>query len=344
MKPPIACVPAPDCPACGSTGDPLYSNLSDRLFGIEGTYAMSHCTNTSCGCIWLNPTPRTEDLAKLYKEYTTHQKPQTSSSRRRTLIERVRESIRAEALGYPTTEQDFVSKIFFQLSKLHPTWHDAQLANLFYVPYIKDGLLLDVGCGNGSSMLTMSSQGWNVTGIDFDETAIAAAQSCGLNAAVSDLFSARFPDNHFDAIMMNHVIEHVPNPLEYLKECYRILKPGGTLTALTPNAASRGHQLYKQDWRGLETPRHLQVFTPRALALLAARAGFSESTGFTSTQGILQIFYESKLCALNGTFDVYYSATTLPFYKPRYFIAGLKHRFFPNLSEVAVLRAVKPRK
>ena len=52
---------------------------------------------------------------------------------------------------------------------------------------------------------------------------------------------------------------------------------------ITPNARSLGHELFGASWRGLEPPRHLQVFTPRALARLARSAGFSrvdvETTG-----------------------------------------------------------------
>lgn len=87
--------------------------------------------------------------------------------------------------------------------------------------------------------------------------------------------------------MMSHVIEHVPSPVELLAECRRILKKGGVLVALTPNADSATHKHYGQNWRGLETPRHLQIFTRNSLANIAGSAGFAHVETFTTMNGFV---------------------------------------------------------
>ncbi len=120
----------------------------------------------------------------------------------------------------------------------------------------------------------MRDLGWRVQGVDFDPDAAALARGKGLNVVVGTIESQGYTADSFDAVTLNHVIEHVPNPLGLLRECHRILKPGGRLFLATPNSRSLGHRIFKQSWRGLEPPRHLQVFTPSALRRLLLEVGF----------------------------------------------------------------------
>jgi hypothetical protein len=59
-----------------------------------------------------------------------------------------------------------------------------------------------------------------------------------------------------------------------LRTCGEILRDDGVLWIATPNLASTGHARYRRDWRGLEPPRHLVLFTPSALVHALERAGF----------------------------------------------------------------------
>ncbi len=337
----VNCHTQDKCPACHTTGINLYNDLQDDLFGAPGKYKMSKCSNPHCNSIWLNPSPDSASLHLLYDSYSTHRKPTVTQNKERSLKVLLKKAVLNHELKYKTNGNNSINKLMNIISYIHPSWRDALLANAFYIPYIENGKLLDLGCGNGSSMLVMQNLGWTVEGVDFDEKAVSCAIEAGLNASIGDLFDKKYADNSFDAVMMNHVIEHLPNPDSYLKECLRILKPGGFLTALTPNADSLGHKLYKSSWRGLEIPRHLQIFTPRSLSLLANRVGFTKAEGFSSTQGIIQILDESKIRHQTGKFDVYFSSASAPYYRTRIILAGFRHKIFPNLSEVAVLRCQK---
>ncbi len=73
---------------------------------------------------------------------------------------------------------------------------------------------------------------------------------------------------------MIHVIEHLFDPIGTLKICRRLLKPGGRLLVVTPNAASLGHAAFKAAWRGLEVPRHLFLFSRESLEICLEQAGF----------------------------------------------------------------------
>jgi 2-polyprenyl-3-methyl-5-hydroxy-6-metoxy-1,4-benzoquinol methylase len=135
------------------------------------------------------------------------------------------------------------------------------------------GRLLDVGCGDGEFLNRMRNEGWSVDGVDFDRQAIENAnRKYGMKLQCGSITTPGFAEASFDAITLYHVIEHVPDPLEVFFECHRLLKPGGCLVMATPNAESLGHRTFGNCWRGLEPPRHLQLFSPRTLAECARRA------------------------------------------------------------------------
>jgi SAM-dependent methyltransferase len=145
---------------------------------------------------------------------------------------------------------------------------------LKYLPLEKRGRLLDVGCGRGALLATMQSFGWRAEGIDLDPIVVAAARSKGLEVRAGSLLEQKLPDASFDAVVMGHRIEQVQHPLALLQEARRILKPGSRLVIATPNAACLGHRILREEWQFLDPPRHLQVFTPRALKRLVVAAGF----------------------------------------------------------------------
>jgi 2-polyprenyl-3-methyl-5-hydroxy-6-metoxy-1,4-benzoquinol methylase len=94
--------------------------------------------------------------------------------------------------------------------------------------------------------------------------------------------SAHYAIEQFDVVSMNHVIEHVPDPIALLQECKRVLKPGGRLVVATPNIQSYGHQVFKQFWYHLDPPRHLHLFTSQTLLNSVQRAGFVTCRAMTT--------------------------------------------------------------
>ncbi|MGI0134289.1 MAG: class I SAM-dependent methyltransferase, partial [Candidatus Micrarchaeaceae archaeon] len=139
-----------------------------------------------------------------------------------------------------------------------------------YLPERLGGRLLDVGCGSGDTIDEMQRRGWNCEGIDFDPETARIAQERGFSVYVGELHAQRYPGDTFDAIVMSHVIEHVPDPLGLFEECRRILKPGGRLIVLTPNGSSWGHQVFGANWLYLDPPRHLHIFTFSSIRKLGA--------------------------------------------------------------------------
>ena len=94
--------------------------------------------------------------------------------------------------------------------------------------------LLDLGCGTGRFSIPIANRlGYSVTGADNSEEMILKARKKDVTKQVKwdiqDATSLSYPDASFDAVFMSHLLHHVDNPLEIIEECYRILKPAGTI-------------------------------------------------------------------------------------------------------------------
>jgi 2-polyprenyl-3-methyl-5-hydroxy-6-metoxy-1,4-benzoquinol methylase len=119
------------------------------------------------------------------------------------------------------------------------------------------GELLDIGCGSGRFLSVMRMLGWDVSGIEPDPSSSRVAKNLCDAALFSSLEEAGFPGNFFDIITSNHSLEHVAEPLPMTKECYRILRPGGSIGLCAPNSKSLSHRLFGRYCYHLEPPRHL---------------------------------------------------------------------------------------
>lgn len=330
------------CPVCNNAGAFIYRGVKDTMFHSEKEWDIRKCKNQGCGTLWLDPTPKEEDIPKLYAHYTTHIDPlfiAPKDTLLRKLLKQIRASYLSSKYGYKSSEDLWLSKLLGIFAYLHPGWRDDQEANIFYLPAKNNGVLLDVGCGAGNLLKSMQKMGWRGVGLDFDEKAVENAKRKGLDVHHGDLFSQKFPNDSFDAITMNHVIEHIPSPRDLLQECYRVLKKNGVMVIITPNAGSRGHAYFGRNWRGLEVPTHLQVFTVKSLGELSHKSGFSDVKSFSSLQGSLYILNASAQMAKSGTFDLETDAGLLRRITKelRFLILSWLHILSPNRDEVAVV-------
>jgi SAM-dependent methyltransferase len=120
----------------------------------------------------------------------------------------------------------------------------------------------------------MKNYGWDVYGVEVDELTSKVAESKGLKVFKGYLEDAQFPSGHFDAVIMNHVLEHIHSPGKILDECRRILKPGGRLILGVPNFGCYDQELFGSCWFAMEVPRHLFHFTQDTLSALLENHGF----------------------------------------------------------------------
>ena len=105
----------------------------------------------------------------------------------------------------------------------HSKDHDREVAReriKAYGPKVK-GRTLDVGCGSGAFVLELLDKGIEAEGQDL------ASAACGDWFHQGDLESCNFPTDRYDLVTCHDVLEHVPDPMPFLVECLRCLRPGG---------------------------------------------------------------------------------------------------------------------
>ena len=292
-EPGLRSQPVPSCAVCGSAGVTLHQDLTDRTYGAPGTWRTVRCPEPTCGLVWLDPAPEEEELPRAYHGYHTHDAPPRRPAWTAVARRWVREGYFASRFGYRM--RGSWAKRLLALGLLpHPGLRAGLDAAIMYLAPRPGGRVVDVGCGGGWMLAQLRDLGWQVEGVDFDPQAAAVAAARGLTVHVGSLGQQRYPEAAFDAVTMSHVLEHVPNPAGLLVECRRVLKPEGRIVVVTPNAGSLGHARFGPDWRGLEPPRHLQVFTGPALGRLARSAGLRVLVLRSSATGAAFFHAESR--------------------------------------------------
>lgn len=131
-------------------------------------------------------------------------------------------------------------------------FHPGGLALTFqgaeYAQVNSTSLILDIGCGTGTSLKYLhDTYGCSIYGIDISETAVAKARELMPYATIlpSDASSLPFERGFFDVVFMECTLSLFHNPLQALKEAYRVLKPNGSLVILTLSQSS-GTQLVQE--------------------------------------------------------------------------------------------------
>jgi len=113
----------------------------------------------------------------------------------------------------------------------------------------KNKKLLDIGTGNGYALDEAFQMGFDCYGLDISEYACKKANERFPNKIFNGtLEKAHYKDDQFDVIMMTDLIEHIPQPVSFLKEIDRILKRKGLIFIITPNSDSKTRKILGKNW------------------------------------------------------------------------------------------------
>jgi len=135
--------------------------------------------------------------------------------------------------------------------------------------------LLEVGCAEGIFLEAARRKSWKVAGVEISQWASKfAREKLNLQVFTGSLDQTHFSENYFDVIYMNHVIEHLDNPVKVLCTSWRILRPGGVIVINTPNFNGFSRLILKEEWRAISPERHLYYFTPGTLSKILVKSGF----------------------------------------------------------------------
>jgi 2-polyprenyl-3-methyl-5-hydroxy-6-metoxy-1,4-benzoquinol methylase len=232
----------PACPLCGSRSGVPFIEAPDPTGGRNALwFAVVRCAN--CRLCYTSPRPTRESIGQFYSQtYPPHRG--------------VRQT-RALRSWYP-------------LAML-----SGRSTERRRLPVQGQGRLLDFGCGNGSFLLRMAQQGWQVMGLDMSAQAVERIKAeLRLPALQGTLPHPELTPGSFEVVTMWHSLEHVHDPLDTLRQVHRLLTPGGRLFVAVPNIDSWPFRLFGQSWFGLDLPRHLTHFCPATLRAMLVRAGF----------------------------------------------------------------------
>lgn len=135
--------------------------------------------------------------------------------------------------------------------------------------------LLDVGCALGHFSSLARDHGWQVVGLDVSaDAARRAAERFGLNVLIGSLDLHIGTLEPFDLVFLGDVIEHVPQPLHFLRDVRRALAPSGIVCIDTPNWGGFWRRWGGRHWLGLNR-FHINLFDASSLANLLTSAGFT---------------------------------------------------------------------
>ena len=127
------------------------------------------------------------------------------------------------------------------------------------------GSLLDIGAGTGHFLDLAQKNNWKVTGIEPNDGAKKIATEKGITFIENIQSLER---NSCDVITMWHVLEHVYDLDEQIKQLKRVLKEDGTLIIAVPNFRSFDAKYYKSFWAAFDVPRHLSHFSKKSIKKL----------------------------------------------------------------------------
>lgn len=268
------------CNFCDSRNFRVLFYGRDKNFDVPGKFPILKCKK--CGLIFIGIRINQKKLEEYYpKEYYSFNKIDPNSLK-----------LRVKMLLYnlyfnPKNKNKLFSLIFLPLLPFS--------RGIIISPNKK---LLDIGSGSGQFLYEMKGFGMKEYGIEPGNFDKESAKKYGLNIKKTDLIKEKYPNEYFDIITINHVLEHVSNPTKIIREIHKILKENGWLIIGVPNYRSLAYLLFRKNWYQLDIPRHLYDFSDKTLVRKLEKEGFRvDKIRYNSrpAQFVISIFYSLNI-------------------------------------------------
>ena len=141
------------------------------------------------------------------------------------------------------------------------------------------GRVLDVGCGQGDLLEVFLKRGWDAMGVEPGTQDARAARGKGIRV-IENLLTGEIADElgPFDAVLLVHVLEHLPQPQEMVRLVHRLLVPGGVFYCEVPNDFNVLQEVAVEScglmrwW--VVYPDHLNYFSIESLSAFIQANGF----------------------------------------------------------------------
>lgn len=224
------------CPLCGGRAFRPLWDLSDFSF----------VTCLDCGLVQQNPQPLAESVLarydESYLEYESARQFDYAKLERMALAD----------LRFPAIE----AEVFSEAAPLH-----------------RRPRMLDVGCATGALLATFSEAGWDCVGVEpCAPAAEYGRERFGLDIRSSTLEAASLTEASFDVIHASHLIEHLNDPVAFLKEVVRLVAEDGYVIITTPNIGGFQARVLGAAWRSAIYD-HLYLYSWRTLPAMLSACG-----------------------------------------------------------------------
>lgn len=225
-------------------------SLPDRVNNLPGIFNLVRCRK--CGLVFQTPRPKEECIKYYYPDEAGYFQP-VKGGKYLVSIGRV---IRINYFAHNNLGK---RNLFLKLL-LYPLYF------YFYryqvIPrYVENGQLLEIGCSHGSHLEKLKDYGWDISGIELNEKAAEyGIENRELDIKVGSILDYEFPDNSFDVVIMNMVLEHLYHPDSAITKISKWLKPDGQLLLSIPYYEGFEFKVFKDYAYGLQLPCHLYFF------------------------------------------------------------------------------------
>jgi SAM-dependent methyltransferase len=225
------------------------------------------------------------------------------------------------------------------------TWHQNQrlkdiqerlekMAHKFENREIK---FLDIGCGEGYSLIEGRKKNWICYGNDISDNRVQEAKDENIKFNLGDIFSAKYPKDFFDIVHMDSVLEHLTDPIDYLKELNRIMNKNGLIYIGVPNEDSLfdnfrqiafkfiGKSEFSAKIKPFAPPFHVSGFTKKSLYKIAEITNFKvmEIKNFATHFEFMKYQFTSKSYWIHLMF-LPLDVAAIPLKMEKYFAVYLK--------------------
>lgn len=223
------------CPVCGGGKSKQLFTTKDYVFSCtDDAFAVRKCVD--CGGAYLSPRPAKSSIPVYYpNEFYWSWEGEASALTWNSILEMRMEQLQEKA-----------------------KWIDN----------LQPGRLLDIGAQKGEFLWFMQQRGWEVEGVELEDT---VPNPANMPIKYGDFLDMEFEENAYDVITFWAVLEHVYEPALFFEKAARLLRPGGKIVGLVTNINSIQSRVYHAD----DYPRHLTIFSKRSLRVLSEKNALS---------------------------------------------------------------------
>jgi SAM-dependent methyltransferase len=251
------------CRICERTNQNEIYIGKEMMYGTREEFEYFQCKN--CNCLQISEIPN--DLSRFYPADSYYSMVTDNSVYYKNPLKNF----------YKYLKDNLILNILHQ----YPHWLESGGDEIVYGTRSMTNLkkinhnsnILDIGCGSGVLLYRLRNAGfYNATGNDpFTKEIIT-------QSGETIISNKPFKDSQekYDLVMMHHALEHVPNPVEVLKDIKKILKPNGQILIRIPYVDSYCWEQYKENWMQMDPPRHLYLHSEKSIQIMLKEVGLNQ--------------------------------------------------------------------